>query len=160
MAPAFTPRPCASRYVRAQGTVESPDGASLHSPVRIHGAMSSPSSTCTVSRLAELSGVTVRTLHHYDEIGRVPAPRDAAGHRRYGRAGLERLQEVLFYVSLDLPLAEIARLLGAARHDRLTALRDHRRRMEERRDTLGRVLETVNRSIQQEEGCRPRSGSA
>lgn len=117
--------------------------------------MSSHSNRYSVSQLADLAGVTVRTLHHYDEIGLLPAPRDAAGHRVYGRPELERLQEVLFYAALDLPLADIAELLIRSRHDRLTALRHHRRLLEKRQETLDQALRTVNRSIQQEEGEGP-----
>lgn len=66
----------------------------------------------SVGRAAELAGVTVRTLHHYDRLGLVrPGGRDRAGYRRYAEADLERLQQVLAYRELGFGLDDIARLL-------------------------------------------------
>ncbi|WP_411145789.1 MerR family transcriptional regulator [Streptomyces sp. x-80] len=86
----------------------------------------------SVGQVAGFAGITVRTLHHYDEIGLlVPGERRHAGHRRYGEADLDRLQQILFYRELGFPLDEVAALLddpGAdpyehlrRRHDLLTA---------------------------------------
>ncbi|MFE1796316.1 MerR family transcriptional regulator [Streptomyces sp. NPDC059517] len=85
-----------------------------------------------VGQVAGLAGVTVRTLHHYDEIGLlVPSGRSHAGHRRYSDADLDRLQQILFYRELGFPLDEVAALLDdpaadpraelRRRHDLLTA---------------------------------------
>jgi DNA-binding transcriptional MerR regulator len=66
----------------------------------------------SVGRVAGAAGITVRTLHHYDEIGLlVPSERNHAGHRRYGDADLDRLQQILFYRELGFPLDEVAALL-------------------------------------------------
>ncbi|MBM0224849.1 MerR family transcriptional regulator [Micromonospora sp. ATA51] len=66
----------------------------------------------TVGQVAKLAGVTVRTLHHYDEIGLLsPSGRTAAGYRRYDDADLERLQLVRYYRELGFPLDEIAAIL-------------------------------------------------
>ncbi|MEU9073629.1 MerR family transcriptional regulator [Kitasatospora sp. NPDC004745] len=66
----------------------------------------------TVGALAKIAKVTVRTLHHYDEIGLLsPAGRTPAGYRRYGEADLDRLQQILFYRELGFPLEEIAAIL-------------------------------------------------
>lgn len=74
--------------------------------------------------MARASGVTVRTLHYYDQIGLVsPGERTAAGHRHYGDADIRRLYRVRTLVGLGLPLAEIATVLGEATDD-LTAMRD------------------------------------
>ena len=54
----------------------------------------------TVHELAELSGCTVRTLHHYDELGLVRAQRASNGYRRYGAAEVDRLHQVLLYRSM------------------------------------------------------------
>ncbi len=63
----------------------------------------------TVGRVAELAGVSVRTLHHYDEIGLVqPSARTAAGYRAYSAGDVERLREVLVYRRLGFGLREIA----------------------------------------------------
>ncbi|MER6027459.1 MerR family transcriptional regulator [Streptomyces sp. NPDC001851] len=66
----------------------------------------------SVGQVAAFAGVTVRTLHHYDEIGLlVPSERTYAGHRRYNDADLDRLQQILFYRELGFPLDEVAALL-------------------------------------------------
>ncbi|MET9295761.1 MerR family transcriptional regulator [Streptomyces sp. NPDC003077] len=66
-----------------------------------------------VGRVADLAGITVRTLHHYDEIGLLrPSERTHAGHRRYSDADLDRLQRILFYRELGFPLDEVAVLLN------------------------------------------------
>ena len=68
--------------------------------------------TYTVKQLARLSGVSVRTLHHYDEIGLLrPAFVGENRYRYYGREELLRLQDILFHRELGVPLQEIAKLL-------------------------------------------------
>ncbi|WP_371498180.1 MerR family transcriptional regulator [Kitasatospora sp. NBC_00374] len=84
-----------------------------------------PTDGYTVGRLAELAKVTVRTLHHYDEIGLLsPGGRTPAGYRRYGDADLDRLQQILFYRELGFPLEEIAAILD----DRSVGPSEHLRR--------------------------------
>lgn len=57
-----------------------------------------------VGQVAAFAGVTVRTLHHYDEIGLLsPSARSHAGHRRYSDSDLDRLQQILFYRELGFP---------------------------------------------------------
>ncbi|WP_324784530.1 MerR family transcriptional regulator [Streptomyces sp. H51] len=66
----------------------------------------------SVGQVAGFAGVTVRTLHHYDDIGLLaPSGRSRAGHRRYSDADLDRLQQILFYRELGFPLDEVAVLL-------------------------------------------------
>lgn len=85
-----------------------------------------------MGQVAGFAGVTVRTLHHYDDIGLlVPGERSRAGHRRYGDEDLDRLQQILFYRELGFPLDEVAALLDdpdadprahlRRQHDLLTA---------------------------------------
>ncbi|OIK00280.1 MerR family transcriptional regulator [Streptomyces monashensis] len=79
----------------------------------------------SVGQVAGFAGVTVRTLHHYDEIGLlVPGGRTHAGHRRYTDADLDRLQQILFYRELGFPLDEVAALLD----DPAADPQDHLRR--------------------------------
>lgn len=67
----------------------------------------------SVGEVARLAGVTIRTLHHYGEIGLlVPAGRSAAGYRQYSEADLDRLARILYYRELDFPLEDIATMLG------------------------------------------------
>ncbi|MFF3400279.1 MerR family transcriptional regulator [Streptomyces sp. NPDC002659] len=66
----------------------------------------------SVGQVSAFAKVTVRTLHHYDEIGLLrPGGRSHAGHRRYEDADLDRLQQILFYRELGFPLDEVAALL-------------------------------------------------
>ncbi|WP_369198833.1 MerR family transcriptional regulator [Streptomyces djakartensis] len=94
----------------------------------------------SVGQVAGFAGVTVRTLHHYDDIGLlVPSERSHAGHRRYSDADLDRLQQILFYRELGFPLDEVAALLDdpdadprahlRRQHDLLTARIEKLRKM-------------------------------
>ncbi|WP_419914321.1 MerR family transcriptional regulator [Hoeflea sp.] len=77
----------------------------------------------TVGQLARRSGVTVRTLHHYDAIGLLrPAERAANGRRLYDRDNALRLQQIMLYRTLGLSLEEIARILDDPGFDRRAAL--------------------------------------
>jgi MerR family transcriptional regulator, thiopeptide resistance regulator len=81
----------------------------------------------TVGELAKLTGITVRTLHHYDEIGLVqPSDRSRAGYRLYADGDVLRLQQVLVYKELGLPLDEIAAVLDDPAFSRVGALQRHR----------------------------------
>jgi DNA-binding transcriptional MerR regulator len=107
----------------------------------------------TVRQLARLAGVSVRTLHHYDAIGLLkPGRRSPSGYRLYGQAELLRLQQILFYRELDLPLPEIARILDAPGFDPAEALRGHRKALEARLGRLHRLLRTLDDTLAQYEG--------
>lgn len=78
----------------------------------------------SVGAIARAAGVTVRTLHHYDEIGLLtPSGRSSAGYREYASADLSRLQRVLGYRALGLPLDEIAVILDDPTIDQVEHLR-------------------------------------
>jgi DNA-binding transcriptional MerR regulator len=84
--------------------------------------------TYTVSQLANLAGVSIRTLHHYDYIGLLEPPaRTTAGYRLYGETELLRLQQILFFKELDLPLSEVRSILDDPGFDQVQALQEHRR---------------------------------
>ena len=91
----------------------------------------------SVGQVAALARVTVRTLHHYDEIGLLsPSERTAAGYRQYNSDDLERLQHILFYRELGFPLDEIAGIL----RDRSTGTASHLRRQQRLlRERIGRL---------------------
>lgn len=77
-----------------------------------------------VAKLAALAGVTVRTLHHYDEIGLLqPSQRSSSGHRLYADADLLRLQQILTLRHMGFSLEEIQALLGAPAYDLTNALK-------------------------------------
>lgn len=102
----------------------------------------------TVHQLAVMAGVSVRTLHHYDHVGLLaPSARSAAGYRLYGERDLLRLQQVLFFKELDLPLAEIQAILDDPKFDQVAALQRHRLLVQSRMDRLGTLLTTIDRTI-------------
>lgn len=102
----------------------------------------------TVKQLAALSGVTVRTLHHYDEIGLLaPAHIGANGYRYYGRKELLRLQRILFHRELGAPLGEIAALLALEEGDPVGALMRHRERLEAARERYSVLIDTIDRTV-------------
>ena len=105
-------------------------------------------STYTVKQLAKLSGVSVRTLHHYDEIGLLaPATVGANGYRYYGREELLRLQQILFHRDLRLPLDEIGKLLDAPGFDRIAALKFHRERLLADARRYRRLARTIDETL-------------
>jgi DNA-binding transcriptional MerR regulator len=102
----------------------------------------------TVGSLAELAGVTVRTLHHYDEIGLVVPPgRTAGGYRTYGSAEVERLQEVLFYRELGFSLDAIRKMMSRPGYDRAAALEQQRYLLERKADHLVEMIDAIDRAI-------------
>jgi DNA-binding transcriptional MerR regulator len=102
----------------------------------------------TVKQLAAISGVTVRTLHHYDEIGLLkPASVGANGYRYYGRQELLRLQRILFHRELGVPLDAIAELLVLDGENQIGVLQQHRVKLEAERERYGVLIETIDRTI-------------
>lgn len=103
----------------------------------------------TIGEVAERAHVSVRTLHHYDEIGLlVPSARSDAGYRLYAEAELERLYHILLYRELGFPLAEIARLLDDPTLDRRSALQAQRELLARKRRKLDQVLRAVDRALE------------
>lgn len=102
----------------------------------------------TVKQLAELSGITVRTLHHYDEIGLLkPAFVARNGYRYYEEAELVRLQQILFFRELSLPLEDIKRIMSQPDLDIVAILRDQRRLMQLKRSRLNGLIKAIERTI-------------
>ncbi len=102
----------------------------------------------TVGDLAKLTGVTVRALHHYDELGLVvPSQRSAAGYRLYGDADILRLQQVFLFRELGLPLDEIAAVLDDPDYDPIDALRRHREVLVAKRARLDAMLVALDAAI-------------
>lgn len=102
----------------------------------------------TVRQLANMAGVTVRTLHHYDQIGLLRPPlRSSAGYRLYDKDDLLRLQQILFYRELDFALQDIQDVLDDPAFDQVAALRDHRSRLLARAKRLNTLIDTIDRTI-------------
>lgn len=107
-----------------------------------------------------MAGVSVRALHHYDEIGLLrPAHIGANGYRYYGREELERLQQILIHRELGIPLAEIGAILDDSGFDRLAALEIQRGRVAEQAERLARMLRTIDRTIADIKGDRTMKGA-
>ncbi|MGP3918197.1 MerR family transcriptional regulator [Nonomuraea sp. 10N515B] len=103
----------------------------------------------SVGQVARLAGITVRTLHHYDEIGLLtPGERTRAGYRRYTDADLVRLQHILLYRELGFPLEEIAVILDEPPTDELTHLRRQHELLTRRAQHLQHVIAAVERAMQ------------
>ncbi|MFE2170896.1 MerR family transcriptional regulator [Streptomyces sp. NPDC059447] len=101
----------------------------------------------SIAEVARMSGVSSRTLRHYDEIGLLaPAFMGGNGHRYYEEAGLLRLQQILLMRELGLGLREIAAVL-ASQVDQVAALRAHQSRLLAERDRLDVLARTVGRTI-------------
>jgi len=105
--------------------------------------------TYSVQALAQLAGITVRTLHHYDHIGLlVPQRREGNGYRVYGPGEVLRLQQILFFRELDLPLATIKELLEDPGFDPVDALQQHRVLLRQQIDRLETLMDTIDSTIQ------------
>ncbi|MDQ3602769.1 MAG: MerR family transcriptional regulator [Actinomycetota bacterium] len=99
----------------------------------------------TVGKVAELSGVTIRTLHHYDEVGLLsPGGRSAAGYRIYEDSDLERLQRILFYRELGFTLDEISTIVDDPHTDALGHLRRQRKLLTGRIDRLSAMVDAID----------------
>jgi DNA-binding transcriptional MerR regulator len=110
----------------------------------------------TVKQLAAISGVTVRTLHHYDEIGLLkPAHIGANGYRYYGRAEMLRLQRILFHRELGVPLGDIAGLLELEGADQVGVLLRHREKLDAERERFRVLIETIDRTVADIKGETP-----
>jgi DNA-binding transcriptional MerR regulator len=107
----------------------------------------------TVKQLAAISGVTVRTLHHYDEIGLLqPALVGANGYRYYGRKEQLRLQRILFHRELGVPLSAIAELLELEGENQIAVLEQHREKLEAERERYRVLIQTIDRTIKELKG--------
>jgi DNA-binding transcriptional MerR regulator len=106
-----------------------------------------------VKEVAELAGISVRTLHHYDEIGLlVPDEVTEAGYRIYSEGNLEMLQQILFFRELGFPLKRIKEIVTDPKFDRLAALEMHRNMLLERRKRLDNMLGTLEKTIKHMKG--------
>jgi DNA-binding transcriptional MerR regulator len=106
-----------------------------------------------VSEVSEIAGISVRTLHHYHQIGLlVPGSVSPAGYRLYTENDLQRLQEILFFKELDFGLEEIKNILSSPDYDRKNALKAHRKLLVEKKKRLDRIIMSVEKTIESMEG--------
>src|SRR4051812_49081492 len=103
----------------------------------------------SVNQVAKASGITVRTLHFYDEIGLLaPAYVGANGYRFYEEEQLLTLQQILFFRELGIELKEIGSLLPCSDADRAATLRKHRKVLEARRRRLHELIQTIDGTLE------------
>ncbi|MDD3265269.1 MAG: MerR family transcriptional regulator [Dehalococcoidales bacterium] len=107
----------------------------------------------TVKNLAELAGVSVRTLHYYDEIGLLkPEYRNSNGYRYYGDEAIVNLQQIMFFRELGFNLEEIANIISRPDFDVLKALQSHRILLGKKAERINHLLSTVDKTIKELKG--------
>lgn len=107
----------------------------------------------TIQKLARLAGVSSRTLRYYDEVGLLsPARVNSSGYRIYGKKEVDRLQQILFYRELGVPLEEIGRILSSDSFDELSSLQQHLAGLQARKQQLELLVANVERTIRERKG--------
>ena len=102
----------------------------------------------TVKQLSKLAGITPRTLHYYDQIGLLkPAHVASNGYRYYGEESVLRLQQILFYRQLDMPLENIKAIVNRTDFDVMLSLESHKKELRKRIMQLERLVMTVEQTI-------------
>jgi DNA-binding transcriptional MerR regulator len=109
----------------------------------------------TVKKLAGMSGVSVRTLQWYDEVGLLkPAYRGANGYRFYEEAQVLTLQQILFYRELGFELKQIKRVLGRSDFDKVAALESHRKVLHKNVTRTRQLIVTIDKTIEHLKGTK------
>jgi DNA-binding transcriptional MerR regulator len=107
----------------------------------------------TIQKLAGLAGVSSRTLRYYDEVGLLsPARVNSSGYRIYGKKEVDRLQQILFYREMGVPLGEIGRILSSDSFDELSSLQQHLAGLQARKQQLELLVANVERTIRERKG--------
>jgi MerR family transcriptional regulator, thiopeptide resistance regulator len=107
----------------------------------------------TVKTLSDLSGVTIRTLHFYEELGLLkPAYHGANGYRYYEEKELLQLQQILFFKELGFTLKQIQKVMGRSDFDQLAALHSHRNAMKQEWKKIGQLIKTIDKTIHHLQG--------
>jgi DNA-binding transcriptional MerR regulator len=116
-------------------------------------------SSYRVKQVAELTGVSVRTLHYYDEIGLLVPARTRSGYRSYGDAQLLRLQQILIGRQLGLALEDIRRSLDDPKFDHRAALLEQRKLLARQRDRAGAMIRAIDAALGRLETHSPEPGA-
>ena len=97
-----------------------------------------------ISEVAKLTGITVRTLHYYDEIGLLkPSEITEAGYRLYSREDLEILQQILFFRELDFPLSQIKEIMNNPNYDKEEALKKQKELLIQQRQRIEGLIKLI-----------------
>lgn len=104
-----------------------------------------------IGQIARVVGVSVRTLHYYDEIGLLkPAEVTQSGYRLYDDESLSRLQQILFYRALGFPLSDIAEILASPNYDKTQALRNRRELLLAKRRDIDNLIRLVDMTLEEQ----------
>lgn len=105
-----------------------------------------------IKEFAKLTGVSVRTLHFYDEIGllKPPSVDEQNGYRFYDENSLMRMQEILFYRELDFPLKEIRTILSSPDYDKKKALKEQKHLLTLKKERLERLISALDGAMKGE----------
>lgn len=98
----------------------------------------------TVKEVSMITGVSIRTLRYYDEIGLLkPTELTEAGYRHYDNKALEKLQEILFFRELEIPLIDIKKIMDTPNYDKEQILRTQKTLLEQKRNRLNGIIELI-----------------
>ena len=101
-----------------------------------------------IKEAAEAAGVSVRTLHHYDQIGLLqPEKIHENGYRKYSESDMDKLQQIMFFRELDFKLSDIKRILEDPGFDRLGALQAQHELLKKKHERLDSIIATLEKSI-------------
>ena len=114
----------------------------------------------TVKNVSEITGISIRTLRYYDEIGLLkPTELTEAGYRLYDNKALEKLQEIMFFRELEIPLMDIKRIMDNPNYDKEQVLLAQKSLLEQKRNRLNGIIELITDVIKQPYfnigGCSP-----
>ncbi len=98
----------------------------------------------TVKDVSEITGISIRTLRYYDEIGLLkPTKLTGAGYRLYDNKALEKLQEIMFFRELEIPLVDIKKIMDSPNYDKEQALLAQKSLLEQKRNRLNGIIELI-----------------
>lgn len=107
----------------------------------------------TISKLAQLAGVSTRTLRYYDEIGLLKPKRiNSSGYRIYGQEEVNRLQQILFFRELDIDIETIISIMNDPNFNQSKALEEHLKQLIKKRARLDNLIKTIKKTIKHEKG--------
>jgi len=102
----------------------------------------------TISEAAKLAGISVRTLHYYDQIGLLCPKTTEAGYRLYSDIDLEKLWQILFFRELEFPLEQIKSIMANSSYNKYEALQSHRLLLSEKKKRLEQLITTIDDTIE------------
>ncbi len=103
----------------------------------------------TVKQVSDLTGISVRMLHHYDKIGLLkPSSITDSGYRLYGDESLDTLQQILFFKELDIPLKKISEIIAGPQYDKMQTLQKQRQLLCLKRDRLNELIDLIEKRLE------------